>query len=179
MTQSELLAYYAALKQADAGLSLRAAVYSVPKGRPRFSGKGHTYTPEATREFEGVIRALAQSKKWKAYSCPVTVTIVIQVATPTSYDPVKTVMAMLGLITPPRGDLDNRVKAITDALNGIAYYDDVQITRTISEKVFGSTNLISVEISRAGLSDMEIDRFKKMQKVAHVSRNSGRSNSVG
>lgn len=176
MTSATL--YYNDYKRTDRGLSLRAALYAVPKGRPRFSGKGHTYTPETTRAFETAVRALAVAKGWKPYSCPVAVTIVIEIAIPVSYNAQKRELAKLGLITPPRGDLDNRIKAITDALNGVAYYDDVQITRTIAEKVYAAENLICVEIHRAGLSDMEIDRFIKLQKASHAN-NTGRRPTVG
>jgi Holliday junction resolvase RusA-like endonuclease len=170
--------YYHQLKQADVPLTMAANLYSVPKGRPRFSGN-HAYTPATTRLFEDQIRTLAESKGWKPYSCPVHVDITIQIEIPKSYGVHEKLLAKLGMLTPPRGDLDNRVKAIKDALNKVAYYDDVQVTSASQEKVFGEKNLITVTVSRAGLSDTEIDRYKKLKKVGHVKRNSGSRSSVG
>lgn len=46
-----------------------------------------------------------------------------------------------------RPDIDNLYKAVTDALNGIVYRDDSQITRAIMRKQYAETDsgvLISV-----------------------------------
>ena len=40
------------------------------------------------------------------------------------------------------GDLDNHVKAIMDALTGIAYDDDRQVVEVTARKFFGNPNVI-------------------------------------
>lgn len=154
--------YYNNLLLNSTMLTLMLNMYAVPKGRPRFSA-GHTYTPPATKAFESQVAAVAVAKRWPIYSCPVVVTIEVSVAIPKSYTKIQRELAEHQMTTPLRGDLDNRVKAITDALNGIAYYDDVQITEMRAKKVFGEKDFIVVTIMRAGLSDTEIDRYKKLK----------------
>lgn len=159
--------YYFQLKLMDTPVFLRAGLRAVPKGRPRFSGNGHAYTPPKTREFEDQIRTLAVSVMGHRlrYTCPVSVVIKLVEVVPASWSASKKELALAGMLVPLRGDLDNREKAVLDALNGVVYHDDVQIGRKSSSKEFGFANLITVTIERAGLSDMEIDRWTKMQKV--------------
>lgn len=160
--------YYENLKRLDTPVMLRAGLRGVPKGRPRFSRKsGAAYTPKETREFETQIRVLAASVMGHRppYSCPVKVTIRFYEPPPVSFSKLQTDLAMAGLIVPPKGDLDNRVKAVTDAMNGVVYHDDKQIGDMVQSKRYGPANLITVTIERTGLSDLEIDRYKKMQKV--------------
>lgn len=39
------------------------------------------------------------------------------------------------------GDLDNHIKAVLDALNGIAFVDDSQVTRVVAAKHFGEPHI--------------------------------------
>jgi crossover junction endodeoxyribonuclease RusA len=82
----------------------------VPKGRPRVY-RGHAVTPKRTRDYERDVRAIAQARMvgQPVPSGPVSVTVNVFCA------------------DARRRDLDNCVKALTDALNGIAYEDDAQI----------------------------------------------------
>ena len=79
----------------------------VPKGRPRMWSGGHAYTPKRTRDYEARVKDRARASvpsdwpKDKQYSLTIKV-----------YRHTK------------RGDLDNFVKAVSDALNGIAWTDD-------------------------------------------------------
>ena len=177
MTPSEM---YASLLARDEPIIIRAGLRAVPKGRPRFAGT-HTYTPKATKEFELQIRTLGKSAMVgkRPYNCPVAVTVTIVEEVPQSRTAIEKEAALAGYTVPLRGDLDNRVKAITDALNGVVYHDDVQIGQTTAVKKYGTLNIITVEIKRCGLSDIEIDRVKKLQKVKHGSRNSDSGPTVG
>lgn len=86
----------------------------VPKGRPRF-GK-HAYTPKRTRQYEKVVKHRAfqavmeanRREKWRT-------------------DLRYSVSLFLFFGDARKRDLDNCAKAITDALNGVAYEDDAQI----------------------------------------------------
>lgn len=100
----------------------------VPKGRPRHSKNGHTYTPEATRNAEKIIRDLALlSGLREPYEGPVSV--------------------RLEFFLPDRRrvDCDNLAKLTTDALNGIAFKDDSQIVRLGIEKHLCSDMLSASE----------------------------------
>ena len=165
----DLLDYYANLKRLDTPIFMRAGIRAVPKGRPRLGRRGFVYTPQSTVDFETQIRVLGSSIMGHRlpYSCPVIVTVRIFEPVPVSYSKLKKELAEAGLIVPPRGDLDNRVKAVTDALNGITYQDDDQVADIIASKRYGAAYLIHITIERVGLSDLEIDRYKKM-KIAQV-----------
>lgn len=158
--------YYADLKRLDTPVTMHAGIRAVPKGRPRFAGN-HAYTPESTRVFEAQMKHLAKSAMGHrlAYTCPVAVTLTLVEIPPASWSAAKKELALAGMLTPLRGDLDNREKAVFDALNGVVYYDDVQISEKTSSKAFGNANLILVTIERNGLSDIEVDRWIKMSKV--------------
>lgn len=160
--------YYQKLLANDVPITFRAGLRAVPKGRPRFS-KGHAYTPAATREFEKQIRELAVKAMGDRlpYSCPVHVHLHLVETVPVSWGAVEKEAALLNYLVPLRGDLDNREKAVTDALNGVVYHDDVQIGRKTSSKEFGLTTMLTVTIRRNGLSELEIDRYKKLKKARH------------
>ena len=44
-----------------------------------------------------------------------------------------------------QGDVDNLLKAVLDAMNGICYEDDRQVTKVVAEKIFGEPH-ITVEV---------------------------------
>ena len=87
----------------------------VPKERPRVVN-GHAYTPSRTRVYEKAVRILAGAQWREPLAGPVEVEVCVWMP---DYR---------------RRDLDNCVKAITDALNGIAYADDSQIVRLVATK---------------------------------------------
>jgi Holliday junction resolvase RusA-like endonuclease len=87
------------------------------------------------------------------------VTITIVEPIPKSYTGYKRKAAELNLISPPVGDLDNKIKAITDGLNGIAYIDDKQINCLAADRRYGTEHVIHVEIKRNGISMTEVDRY--------------------
>lgn len=47
----------------------------------------------------------------------------------------------------PRSDLDNMAKAVLDALNGVAWVDDSQVSRLVVEKSYGTEGRTTVRIS--------------------------------
>ena len=79
----------------------------IPKGRPRFTRFGGVYTPPMTRAYESTIAYMARQYFKKPLEGDVRLTITFRVKR--------------------MADLDNLVKAVTDALNGIVYNDDRQI----------------------------------------------------
>ena len=43
------------------------------------------------------------------------------------------------------GDVDNLLKAVLDAMNGICYVDDRNVTKVVAEKIFGEPH-ITIEV---------------------------------
>ena len=97
------------------------------KGRPRFvRAKGRAYTPDKTAEAMAAIRAAwTDETDEKAPSgTPVTVAIVTLRPLPKSRP--KKVKREADTVKP---DADNIAKCVLDALNGVAWDDDTQVTR--------------------------------------------------
>ena len=92
----------------------------IPKGRPRVVD-GHAYTPKATREYESLVSRIA-ALEW-AQKEPIKGPLSIQL---TFYRADKR-----------RVDWDNLAKTVTDALQGIVYYDDSQIVTALINKRIG------------------------------------------
>ena len=132
---------------------------AVSKERPRAARAGHHYTPQRTRKFEKLVADWAGTVQRPPFTCPVEVLVVIHEPIPKSYKGKRRLAAELNLIAPPVGDLDNKLKAITDALNGVAYIDDRQIKKIDAERRYGERHLITVIINRAGLSNQELAEF--------------------
>ena len=95
----------------------------VPKERPRRAPSGHWYTPKATRQYEHKVATHAlQARRGRRSRGPYEVTIRL-------YFPDRR-----------RRDADNVTKAIADALNGIVWSDDSEITRLVVEKDVDAEN---------------------------------------
>lgn len=96
------------------------------KGRPRFARGGHAYTPKGTRDYERAIREAfenAPERPPKPFSGPIDVTIVTSRQLPKS-----TPKRVLSEPDTHKPDADNIAKIVLDALNGVAWLDDAQVT---------------------------------------------------
>jgi len=98
----------------------------VPKGRPR-KGKHGFYTPSRTTRCETGI-ALA----YRSHQRP---------GSPMLVGPLR----LSVWFAKGRGDLDNRIKTISDALNGIAYEDDRQIRELHAYETDQKVSTIEIE----------------------------------
>lgn len=100
----------------------------VGKGRPRFvRSTGHVYTPEKTRDYESRVRQLYNLLQYgEPLIGPVRLSInaVFQL-------PKNKRKALSGTPYTGRPDIDNVAKCIQDALNGLAYRDDSQVTELV------------------------------------------------
>lgn len=122
------------------------------KGRPRFTRSGHAYTPERTASYEQAVRQAYRAEFPNAEPIPagvqVAVTIVAGYSIPKFTSKVKAERMLAGEIRPTKKpDADNVAKAICDALNGIAYHDDSQITTLCVSKHYMKNPGCLVEIS--------------------------------
>lgn len=114
---------------------------AVPKARARVTRWG-TYTPKETVEFESRVRTIAQiqMKLGAPLQGALRVSVIITRGVPASWSKKKTQDALHGVIWPvSRPDMDNCIKSITDAMNGIVYVDDSQIVVMDGTKQFGLT----------------------------------------
>jgi len=121
----------------------------VAKGRPRL-GKWGTYTPQKTVEYENLIR-LSYLEKYKGESLiedQIKLNISFYFPVPKSVSQKKRQAMLEGKIMhDKRPDIDNCIKSITDALNGLAYKDDNQIVEVHAMKLYDETPRTVVKIS--------------------------------
>lgn len=67
---------------------------------------------------------------------------------PKAFSKVKANDAINGDIRPTtKPDCDNVIKAVLDALNGIAYYDDKQVVSVSCNKYYGETGCLKITIN--------------------------------
>lgn len=118
-------------------------IVPVPKGRPRFYC-GHAVTPEKTRAYEKQIREGWTHGIVKGEY--LTVCMIFKMPIPQSYSKKKQA-ALVGHPHSKRGDLDNMVKAVLDALNGVAFDDDSKIWFIKASKEYAEEPSVWVGIS--------------------------------
>lgn len=96
------------------------------KGRPRFTRGGHAYTPKGTRDYERAIREAfenAPGRPPEPFSGPISVCIMTYRQLPKS-----TPKSVIREHDTHKPDADNVAKVVLDALNGVAWVDDAQVT---------------------------------------------------
>ena len=111
----------------------------VPKGRPRMTRGGHVYTPAKTSRAESIVASAASAAMGKKQPMEgaLKALFVFTFKRPKSNKTVNHTQ---------RPDLDNCVKLVTDAINGIVYVDDSQIVQFESIKQWGDSGNISIKI---------------------------------
>lgn len=110
-----------------------------PKGRPRFTRQGHAYTPQDTRAYEMLIRRYVRESVKSPLRGEISVAIIFYMPIPKSWSKAKKQAAELLQIRPTtKPDIDNLVKAVLDAINGIAYEDDRQIVELVCAEYYGT-----------------------------------------
>lgn len=130
----------------------------VGKGRPRASrmGKGiRMHTPEKTASYENLVATAAHGSMRGAEpikgACHVDMDIRLMV--PMSWSAKRRNQALEGLVFPTKKpDLDNILKAVFDAINGIVWEDDVQAVYVQAVKRYSAVpgvhvNVKSVEVT--------------------------------
>lgn len=134
--------------------------FTVP-GKPQGKGRAKTYhnkhtgftttvTPDKTVLYENFIkdRYLQQAGgKFFERGVPVHIGIVARFLPPKSTSKKKQAQMLNGEILPlKKPDNDNVVKAVCDALNGIAYHDDSQVVSIHIVKVYSAMEGIDVTV---------------------------------
>jgi Holliday junction resolvase RusA-like endonuclease len=122
------------------------------KGRPRFRSTGkfvQTYTDAKTRDYEDQIRIAARNAMGNAeiLEGPIRFMLVAAYPIPKSMPKDARLKAINGDLRPTKKpDLDNAIKVHMDALNGIIYKDDSQITKISASKIYSEFPMVEVII---------------------------------
>lgn len=152
---------------AEGEKSLKRPIFSVSffvpgqpvgKGRPRAARRGshiQVYTPEKTSSYESLVATAAHGAMRGAEpirgACHVDMDIRLMV--PMSWSAKRRNQALEGLVFPTKKpDLDNILKAVFDAINGIVWEDDVQAVYVQAVKRYSAVpgvhvNVKSVEVT--------------------------------
>lgn len=112
-----------------------------------------TFTPKKTRVFEDDIAALYMNQHGKFYDRGVALEVVAVFYMPIPKRTSKTMTSHMikdFIKHTKKPDVDNLLKALLDALNGIAYADDAQIVKLSAQKVYAETPRIEMIIKVAG-----------------------------
>lgn len=122
------------------------------KARPRFrciNGHVQTYTPKGTVRYEDKV-TLAYRLSYhgaEPFGGAVILRIMAYYPIPQSWTKKRRELAAAGHLLPVvKPDMDNVMKAVMDALNGIAYKDDKQIVEAVVCKRYGEPPRLEVMV---------------------------------
>lgn len=137
----------------DAGITVIIPGEPCAKGRPRIgknrSGHAMAFTPAKTRSREGVVASLGMDamKGCPPLQGPLCIRVDATMGVPKSWPKRDKKDALDGVLLPTkRPDLDNIVKLVKDALNGIAWADDSQVVKLFAKKIYGEIPQTVVQI---------------------------------
>jgi Holliday junction resolvase RusA-like endonuclease len=117
------------------------------KGRPRATSTGRMYTPQATRDAEGFIRHQAAQAMTgqEVLRGAVQAWVEIEVEPPQNTSKKLRKRMIDGEVFPAKKpDMDNIIKAIFDACNGVVYVDDKQVVQLSMMKRYGERDVTTV-----------------------------------
>ena len=129
----------------------------IGQGRPKFStinGHPKAYDPEKSRNYKAYVRMLAtQAMKETGFEMidgPCVLDIIAYFEVPKSKSKKFREAALLDQERPTKKpDADNIVKAIQDALNGLAYKDDAYIVHLTCQKFYSDNPRVEVFVTAA------------------------------
>ncbi len=140
---------------------MRAVRFTIPgpavgKGRPRVGKIGNharLFTPQKTVSYEGLVAhsAMAAMAGQPIFDEAVSCRLEITCAVPASWSQKKQRAALAGELFPTsKPDIDNVLKAVFDGLNGVLWRDDVLVVNCSSQKRYGNTPCVWVEVWAIG-----------------------------
>lgn len=136
--------------------------YVQPKERPRSGASGVVYTPVKTKKFEASVEKWAIAKfPHRPVFFPVELEITVTDEYPDNVTKAELWIMEHEMVHRQVGDLDNKVKAITDAANGLLYKDDKQIKHIVAKRTYGRCDGFSLTMWRSGLSKNEVANLLK------------------
>lgn len=123
----------------------------IGKGRPRLNSyTGSVYTPTRTKDYESLVAQyfLLKYPKYKPFEGRLQVEINAFFEVPKSTKKADRALMLENKINPTKKpDIDNIIKIILDAMNGIAFKDDIQITKLNVEKSYSTSERVEIKIS--------------------------------
>lgn len=130
----------------------------VGKGRPRFFKRGNhvgTFTPEKTASYENLVKMAAREVfRGPLIEGPLQMRIRAFFPIPKSMPKAKRQMAEdEALHVTKKPDGDNIGKIVCDALNGIIYHDDAQVSDLMVSKRYSSEPRVEVSILTSHAKD--------------------------
>lgn len=134
---------------------LRFTVPGEPQGKGRarvgtIAGKARMFTPAKTVAYEGIISLAAQEAMQGAgpFTGPCMIEVFMHCPIRSSWSKKKQAQALAGEIYPTnKPDADNCLKAVCDALNGVAWKDDTQATDIYMRKRFSDKPRVDVIVT--------------------------------
>jgi len=137
-----------------------------PKERAR--GVNH-YTPTSTRNFEKKVKEAAieqmRALKMSPFGCPVTVHLQIYDKLAPDVPEWQARLALAGLyFEHTGGDLDNKEKAVLDALNKVVYRDDRLVVQNYKFRRFDKGAGFKIDVAACGLTKTDIGNIEKLIK---------------
>lgn len=118
--------------------------------RNQSSNRTVSYKPEKDLLYENLIKERFLNQAGEFYiegGKPVTLRIVARFLPPKSTSKKKQKQMMDGEILPlKKPDMDNIVKVVADALNGVAYNDDTQIVLVSAKKAYSAIEGLDVTV---------------------------------
>lgn len=128
-----------------------------PRGKMRpkassFGGHARVYTPSKQIEYENWVRLCYEREFPDAepFDGPLMVSMVISLPVPKSESKKRRALMLEGRILPTKKpDIDNVMKSVLDALNGIAYRDDSLICEATARKRYAEEPGVWVELTPA------------------------------
>ena len=129
----------------------------VAKGRPRMTKAGIAYTPAKTRNYEQQVATFVKARMQGTppLQGPVSVYMRFLLPIPPSWNKAKKEQARnRDLLPASKPDLDNLVKAVVDACNGITWLDDSQIVHESASKLYSDNPGIVMVVSGYGASNV-------------------------
>lgn len=158
--------------------------FSVPgsprgKGRPKFARRGKfikTYTDKETASYENLVKMKAAdameigkdefgSRYKPLLNGAVKVRIRIFVLVPKSYSKKQRSLALEGMVRPTtKPDIDNVIKIIFDAINGVVWLDDKQVVDCRTTKFYSEHAGVRVSISPIET----ISALEREQRLQHL-----------
>lgn len=123
----------------------------VGQGRPRFARRGKyvaTYDPKKSRNYKSLVTMCCQrAYSGKPIDCPTEVHISAYFEVPKSYSKKRREECLIGHEFPTKKpDIDNIIKGILDAMNGVAYADDKNIICIQAMKWYAKVPKVEVEV---------------------------------
>lgn len=118
--------------------------------RNKHTGNTMSYTPEKDLLYENYIKNQflnACGGMFLEQGKPVTLRIVARFSPPKSTSKKRAALMLEGKELPlKKPDVDNIVKVVADALNGVAYHDDTQIVLVAAKKAYSAIELLELTI---------------------------------